>query len=396
MVGGSVVRDGFGFDTTTGQPIAGQATIIPANRLNTIGVNYAALYPAPNLPGTANNYTLNAPGHEQTDQMDSRVDENVTSKIQLFERFSLIEDTRFQAPVFSGIADGGSYTTGTKGTHLQVLRDLNQIPTPQPTFDASLQPYPQYGTFASIENRGNSTYHAFQLKAEKRTSNGLYFLSAFTFGKAIDDQPEICCNSPWPQNSYDIAAEKGLSDFDNRERWVTSVDYELPVRKGRQFLNHGGVLDGILGGWHLGGIVTFRSGFPFSPQIGFDPSNTGSPGLERSNQIGSGSLPDPSPSLWFNINDFPVPNCPQGCFGDAGKNVLEGPGEKTADLSPRKLFNFSERVNLECRAEFFNAFNHAVFSQPDPFITDGPGAAGVITSTVIPQRQIQFALKLHF
>ena len=751
MVGGSVVRDGFGFDPTTGQPISGQANIIPAGRLNTIGLNYATLYPAPNLPGTANNYIVNAPGYDQVDQMDARVDENVTNKIQLFERFSLIQDTRFQAPVFTGIADGGNYNTGnrpldtrglvlgftdtinpnvvnalrvgfnrvhyisnspsygqkyppaglqvpgvpndslvngltwfapsayaglgeplftptrstsqdiqindtlslvhgkhlikvgpqfrfdqfnllqigqprgnlsfsgqftsdagslgngsgngladmllgipvtsiistvtyfgnrqhtygafvednykatsnltldlglrydyatplyeahnresnfdytkgiivpagtpgypehlatphkdnfaprigfayspfrskpfvvragygrffvfyeirtgdplqidynlpfffeptfnsdgitpsqvtlatgfpplnpsnapfagvtsqdwnpetpvydqwnldleyqlpgqivispayvgTKGTHLQVLRDLNQIPTPQPTFDPSLQPYPQYGTFASILNRGNSTYHAFQLKAEKRTSHGLYFLSAFTFSKAINDQPEICCNSPWPQNSYDIAAEKGLADFDNRERWVTSLDYELPVGKGRQFLNQGGVLDAILGGWHLGGIITLRSGFPFSPQIGFGPSNTGSPGLQRSNQIGNGDLPHRSPNLWFNPNDFPVPNCPNGCFGDAHKNVLEGPGEKTADLSARKFFNLTEQINLEFRAEFFNAFNHAVFSQPDPFITDGPGAAGVITSTVIPQRQIQFALKLHF
>jgi hypothetical protein len=751
MVGGSVVRDGFGFDPTTGQPIAGTANIIPAGRLNSVGMNYAALYPAPNLPGTANNYTVNAPGYDQVDQMDAKLDESITSKIQLFERFSLIQDTRFQAPVFSGIADGGNFNTGnrpldtrglvvgltdtinpnlvnalrvgfnrvhyisnspsygqkyppaglqvpgvpndplvngltwfapsayaglgeplftptrstsqdiqvndtlslvhgkhlikvgpqfrfdqfnllqigqprgnlsfsgqftsdagslgdgsgngladmllgipvtsiistvtyfgnrqhtygafvednykatskltldlglrydyatplyeahshesnfdytkgmivpagapgypehlatphkdnfaprigfaytplkskplvvragygrffvfyeirtgdplqidynlpfffeptfnsdgitpsqvtlatgfpslnpsnapfagvtsqdfnpqtpvydqwnvdleyqlpgqilitpayvgTKGTHLQVLRDLNQIPTPQPTFDPSLQPYPQFGTFASILNRGNSTYHAFQLKAEKRTGHGLYFLSAFTFSKAINDQPEICCNSPWPENSYNISAEKGLADFDNRERWVTSVDYELPVGKGRQFLNQGGVLDAIVGGWHLGGIISLRSGFPFSPEIGFDPSNTGSPGLQRSNQIGNGHLPNPSPSLWFNINDFPVPNCPNGCFGKAHKNVLEGPREKTADLSARKYFNLTERFNLEFRAEFFNAFNHAVFSQPDPFITDGPGAAGVITSTVIPQRQIQFALKLHF
>jgi hypothetical protein len=67
-----------------------------------------------------------------------------------------------------------------------------------------------------------------------------------------------------------------------------------------------------------------------------------------------------------------------------------------ADLSARKFFSVTERVNLEFRGEFFNAFNHAVFSQPDPYITDGPGAVGVITSTVIPQRQIQFALKLHF
>ncbi len=758
---GSVVRNGFGFDPTTGQPIAGQANIIPAGSLNSLGLAYAALYPAPNLPGTANNYVVNAPGYEQTDQMDARADENLTSKIQLFQRFSYIKDSRFQAPVFSGIADGGNYNTGnrplnseaavlgltqtispslvnafrigfnrvhyisntpsygqhyppsnlqlpgvpnnplingltrfapsgyqrlgepgytptrstsqdiqfndtlsyihgkhlikvgpqihfdqfnllqigqprgslsfsgqftsdagstgdgsgngladmllgipatsvistvtyfgnrqhtygafvednfkatsklsldlglrydyatplyeahnhesnfdytkgivvpagapgypehlatprkanfaprvglayspfqskplvvragygrffvfyeirtgdplqldynlpfffeptfnsdgitpsavnlntgftglidptnaqfagvtsqdwnpntpvydqwnvdleyqlpggilispayvgTKGTHLQVLRDLNQIPTPQANYNPLLAPYCdeigttgncQFGTFTSIQNRGNSTYHAFQLKAEKRTSHGLYFLSAFTLSKAINDQPEICCNSPWPQDSFNIGAEKGLADFDNRMRWVTSVDYELPVGKGRQYLNQGGVVDAILGGWHVGGIVTFRSGFPFSPQIDFDPSNTGSPGLQRSNQIGSGHLSNPSPNLWFNINDFPVPNCPSGCFGNAGKNILEGPGEKTADLSLRKFFNFTERSNVEFRAEFFNAFNHPVFAQPDPFITDGPGAAGVITDTVIPQRQVQFALKLHF
>jgi Carboxypeptidase regulatory-like domain/TonB dependent receptor len=285
---------------------------------------------------------------------------------------------------------------GTKGTHLQSLVDRNQIPTPSANFDQNARPYPLYSGFTSIENRGNSTYHAFQLKAEKRTAHGLYFLSAFTFSKSINDQPEICCNSPWPQNSYDLAAEKGLSDFDNRKRWVSSVDYALPVGKGQRYLSGGGPLDAVLGGWHVGGIITLRSGFPFSPAIGFDPSNTGSQGLLRSNRIGSGSLPNPSPSLWFNINDFPVPSCPNGCFGDAGKNILEGPGEKTADLSVRKIFGIGERFHLEFRAEFFNAFNHAVFSQPDNYITDGPGAAGVITSTVIPQRQIQFALKLNF
>ena len=293
---------------------------------------------------------------------------------------------------------------GTKGTHLQVLRDYNQIPTPQSTYDPTLAPYCdatatlqcQYGTFTSITNQGNSTYHAFQIKAEKRASHGLYFLSAFTFGKAINDQPEICCNSPWPQDSYNIPAEKGLADFDNRKRWVNSVDYLLPVGKGQAFLNRSGLTNAFLGGWHVGGIITLRSGFPFSPAIGFDPSNTGSPGLQRSNQTGSGSLPHPGPNLWFNSNDFPVPNCPNGCFGNAHKNILEGPGEKTADLSARKIFNVTERFNLEFRAEFFNAFNHPVFSQPDNYITDGPGATGVITSTVIPQRQIQFALKLAF
>jgi hypothetical protein len=221
-------------------------------------------------------------------------------------------------------------------------------------------------------------------------------LSAFTYSKAIDDQPEICCNAPWPQNSYNLASEKGLSDFDNRKRWVTSLDYALPFGKGQRWLSNGKALDLALGGWHVGGIITLRSGFPFSPEMGFDPSNTGSQGLLRTNAIGNGHLANPSPNLWFNINDFPFPTAGCLCFGNAGKNILEGPGEKTADLSIHKFFNISERVRLEFRGEFFNAFNHAVFSQPDAFITDGAGQAGVITSTVIPQRQIQFALKLEF
>jgi hypothetical protein len=283
---------------------------------------------------------------------------------------------------------------GTKGTHLQVLVDRNQIPTPQATFDQSLRPYPNFGPFASIENRGNSNYHAFQFKAEKRSEHGLYFLSAYTFSKSIDDQPEICCNAPWPQNSYNLPAEKGVSDFDNRQRWVNSVDYALPIGKGEKFLRQGRALDLALGGWHIGGIVTVRSGFAFSPEMGYDPSNTGSQGLMRTDRTGNGSLSHRSPSLWFNTNDFPVPTC--YCFGNAGKNILEGPGEKSADLSARKLFDITERFRLEFRAEFFNAFNHAVFAQPDSFITDGPGAAGVITSTVLPQRQIQFASKLQF
>jgi hypothetical protein len=285
---------------------------------------------------------------------------------------------------------------GSKGTHLQVLVDHNQDPTPGPGDVQSRRPYPNFGPFTSIEDHGNSTYHALQLKAEKRLSAGLIFLSAFTYSKAINDQPEICCNGPWPQNSYDLHSERGLADFDNRFRWVSSFDYELPIGKGRRYLNSSRTGDLILGGWHVGGIVTFRSGFPFSPLMGYDPSNTGSNGLVRTDRIANGNLPagQRTPDLWFDINAFPVPT--GYAFGNAGKNILDGPGEKAADVSIRKLFNFNERMNMEFRAEAFNAFNHAVFAQPDNFITDGPGAAGVITSTVIPQRQLQFGLKFHF
>jgi hypothetical protein len=750
-VGGSIVRDGFGFDPTTGLPIAGQANIIPQSRLDTIGHNMATLYPAPNVAGAlANNYNVNPPGHDKIDQMDARGDYNISTRQQIFGRFSLSQRTRFQAPPFPGLADGGSYSTGNylegtrgavlahtftispsmvnevrvgfnrnhykdnipaygqkypgpgfavpgvpdnatvngltlfspsgyrrigepgftptfstsqefqygdtlnivhgkhviklgpqvrfsqfnlfqvgqprgrfnfsgqftrdpisgdggngladmlvgmpasstistltyfgnrqrtygafvqddyklsssltlnlglrydyttpiteahnrqsnfdfstgqlivagkngnsdglvttdkadfsprlglawsplksrkivvragygrffsyqeirtgdplqlgynlpfffepsfvsdgitpvltvsggfpsldisqaklagvtsndrrlhapvtdewnlniqnqlpgnilieaayvgaKGTHLQVLVDHNQDPTPGPGDVQSRRPYPQYGPFTSIEDHGNSSYHSLQLKAEKRLSSGLMFLSAFTYSKSINDQPEICCSSPWPQNSFNLASEKGLSDFDNRLRWVSSFDYELPVGKGRRYLNNNRTADLIVGGWHVGGIFTLRSGFPFSPLMSYDPSNTGSNGLLRTDRIANGNFSPGkrTPDLWFDINAFPNPN-PNGYeFGNAGKNILDGPGAKTADISIRKLFTITERINLEFRTEFFNAFNHAVFGQPDGTIADGPGAAGVITSTVIPQRQLQFALKLHF
>ena len=107
------------------------------------------------------------------------------------------------------------------------------------------------------------------------------------------------------------------------------------------------------------------------------------------------SLPGSGPSTTgLIVNCFPLPTT--YAFGNSGKNVLIGPGGVTSDFALRKLFNITERQALEFRAEFFNAFNHAVFAQPDNYITDGPGATGVITSTVLPQREIQFALKLHF
>jgi hypothetical protein len=285
---------------------------------------------------------------------------------------------------------------GSKGTHLQVLVDHNQDPVPGPGDVQARRPYPQYGPFTSIENHGNSNYHALQLKAEKRLSAGLLFLSAFTYSKSINDQPEICCSAPWPQNSYDLQAEKGPSDFDNRFRWVSSFDYELPLGRGKPFLNGSRAADLAFGGWHVGGIVTLRSGFYFSPLMDYDPSNTGSNGLLRTDRIADGNLPSDkrTPDLWFDVNAFPVPT--GYTFGNAGKNILKGPGEVTADMSLRKIFALTERISLEFRAEAFNLFNHPAFAQPDNFITDGPGAAGVITSTVIPQRQIQFSLKLRF
>ncbi len=285
---------------------------------------------------------------------------------------------------------------GSKGTHLQVVTDGNQVMIPGPGDVQSRRPYTNFGPFTSIQNRGNSTYHSLQVKGEKRYSHGLSFLSAFTYSKTLTDLPEICCAQPFPQNSYNLRAEKGLADFDQRLRWVTSFDYQLPFGRGRQFLSNNRALDLVLGGWHVGGILSLSSGFPFSPQLGYDPSNTGDQGLVRPNRIANGNLPSDqrSPNQWFDINAFPLPT--GYAFGNAGRNVLEGPGQQVLDGSVRKEFAITERQQIEFRVEFFNMLNHPNFAQPDPFIDDGPGAAGTISSLSIPMRQIQFGLKYRF
>jgi outer membrane receptor protein involved in Fe transport len=285
---------------------------------------------------------------------------------------------------------------GSKGTHLQVVTDQNQVVTPGPGDVQSRRPYPQYGPFTAIQNRGNSTYHSLQTKIEKRTSHGLYFLSAFTYSKAINDLPEICCSQPFPQNSYDLRAEKGLADFDQKLRWVLSFDYAVPFGAQQRFNTSNPVLEGVFGGWHIGGIYTLASGFPFSALLGYDPSNTGSQGLVRPDQIRNGNLSrgQRGPNQWFDINAFAFPS--DYTFGNAGRNNLIGPGQNVFDGSLRKEFRVAESQHLEFRAEFFNAANHPNFSQPDNYIDDGPGAAGVITSLAIPMRQVQLGLKYIF
>jgi hypothetical protein len=288
---------------------------------------------------------------------------------------------------------------GSKGTHLQAVTDPNQVPVPGPGDVQERRPYPQFGPFTAIQNRGNSNYNALQIKAEKHFSHGLYFLSAFTFSKAINDLPEICCAAPFPQNSYDISSERARADFDQKFRWVFSFDYEIPFGGSHANVSNR-VLNAVFGGWHVGGIYTLASGFPFSPLLNDDPSNTGAQVAVRPNQIRNGNLPrdQRTRDRWFDFDAYPIPDPDVDgyFFGNAGRNSLIGPGQNVFDGSLRKVFALTERQRLEFRTEFFNAFNHPNYAQPDNFVDDGPGVAGNITSLAIPMRQIQFGLKYSF
>jgi hypothetical protein len=156
----------------------------------------------------------------------------------------------------------------------------------------------------------------------------------------------------------------------------------------------------LIGNWQVSGIETLQSGLPFTPQLSYNPSNDGdtrNPVRPSWNPNFTGQVILGGPSRYFNPHAFIQPLL--GTYGNAGRNILQGPGLAETNVSVAKKFSLSERLNLQFRSEFFNVFNHTNFNTPNPVVyassTGGPSpTAGVITSTSTTSRQIQLGLKL--
>jgi hypothetical protein len=153
--------------------------------------------------------------------------------------------------------------------------------------------------------------------------------------------------------------------------------------------------------WQISGIETLVSGLPFTPQLSYNPTNDGdsrNPVRPSLNPAFTGSIIEGGPGQYFNPNAFIQPLA--NTYGNAPRNFLQGPGLATTDFSVAKKFLFTERFNLQFRAEVFNIFNRTNFNNPNPVVftsatTVLPSAtAGVITSTSTSSRQVQFGLKL--
>jgi hypothetical protein len=278
---------------------------------------------------------------------------------------------------------------GSKGTHLIDSRDINQ-PLPS-TAQQNLRPNPLFADVDIIESQANSIYHSLQMRFEQRLSKGLSGLVSYTYAKAIDDASGFFNTSGdpnFPQNSRDLAAERGRSDFDVRHRLALSYAYDLPIARGHRWL----------GGWQSYGVLSFQTGRPFTVALlpDVDNSNTGRSNLgfgnnDRPNVVRNPVLSDPTPQKWFDTSAFVIPAF--GHFGNAGRNIIDGPGSQTVDFSIVKNTTLRERLNLQFRAEFFNLLDHDNFNQPDNFV--GSATFGQVTSAQDPRR-VQFGLKLLF
>jgi hypothetical protein len=255
---------------------------------------------------------------------------------------------------------------------------------------ASRRTFPYYNAVTRQLPIGNLDYNAFTWKLERRFKQGVSFLSAFTFAHTIDNVGEVGNASGYgPVNPWNLGLNRGNSYSDIRRQWAMSTTYELPFGKGKTYLNRGGISDAILGGWQLAGLVTIRSGIPFTVTTSGGITNAG--GADRPNRIGSGELPSDRRSIdhWFDTGAFTVQ--PQYTYGNSGRNILTGPGLKNLDLSLAKSFAIGERFRLQFRAESFNFTNTPAFGQPGANI-NGLGV-GAITDAGDPRR-IQFGLKL--
>jgi Carboxypeptidase regulatory-like domain/TonB dependent receptor len=255
---------------------------------------------------------------------------------------------------------------------------------------------------------GSSDSHQFQLTVDKRFSHGFNLRGAYTLAKTIDTQSGFRYTSSLFTDPFNFAFDRGLANFDVRHRVVISGIWELPFD--RPFRGGHGFVRKMTEGWQVSGIASFQSGTPFTIFSNDDQSHEGT-GLDRADLIGpihkfnprSLHSFDPSTANCLgqavsNGNFYFDPtayNCipPDFTFGNSGRNTIRGPGRNNFDLTIGRRFKLGEARSLEFRSEFFNAFNHAQFFNPDHF--GFSNTFGQITQARDP-RIIQFALKFYY
>jgi hypothetical protein len=259
---------------------------------------------------------------------------------------------------------------------------------------------------------GDSNYNSLQVDVNRRFSHGLGLRGVYTWSKALDDGDSLngtaAANAPGlVSNPYNLRADWGLATYDVRNSGIISATYDLPIGKGRSFgAGLGRAGNAVLGDWTLTSIVTMQSGFPFTPQMSYNPSNNGdnrNPVRPFLNPAFSGPIVTGDPNQWFNPNAFIAPPNNSGFYGNLGRDALIGPGLGTWDLSFLKQIAARENFHIQFRGEIFNLLNRANFNTPNLIVavlppgsnTPQPNpAAGQVLGTSTTSRQIQFGLKL--
>ena len=259
--------------------------------------------------------------------------------------------------------------------------------------DPATRPYPSYNNILYSETNGNLNYEAMSARYQHQVSRGLTIMANYTFSKAITDGWEGG-GSTQSQIATCRSCDRGPTSYNSPHHFVVSAQYELPFERGRAFGgNWNRAADALAGGWQVTAILTLVTGTPFSVlALNRTGSNFTVVRANRTCDGGSANLRDNVRSnglQWFDTSCFSAPAA--GYFGNSGRGVLLGPGTNNWNIGLQKNFRFTEAARLELRGEFFNAFNHARFGNPDA--TVGDLNFGVISSAS-PPRLVQVAGRL--
>ncbi|MEO8072513.1 MAG: TonB-dependent receptor [Acidobacteriota bacterium] len=291
---------------------------------------------------------------------------------------------------------------GNRTSKLIILADINQARPNGVGENTPLQQRRPISGFSFIQGslaQGEAQYDSFQLKVERRFTQGLYLLNSLTLSKAQDNAPghlEASNGDNSRANYRNLGAEYGVSSYDVPVNNTTSVVYDLPFGRGRRFgggMNR--VLDAIFGGYRFTAINRITSGRPVN--LTYSPTSQFSVGGDlsyRPNIIGQVVFDNPTPNAYFDRTAVAIPTDPTNPFGDAPRNAVRGPNFWQADIGLHKQFRlYGESTRLELRVEAFNVFNRTNFGTPNGNVSSS--AFGTITSAY-PAREIQFAAKIYF
>jgi hypothetical protein len=255
--------------------------------------------------------------------------------------------------------DWGARYVGSHGVHLVRRRNINQ-PVPGPGSDADRRPIAGYADILLVEPRASSDYHGLQLRLERQRPRGLSLRAAYTWSKAIDDASAFLGSEGTdntPQDARHPERERGLSDFDVRHRLSLAAVWMLPSGE-RTWTRD----------WMVSAIFAAQTGRPFTPRVGYDNSNTGnvggSFGYDRPNEVDPASAP--AGAVLYDGRAFVI--APPYTFGNAGRNILTGPGYASLDLALAKGFPLGGSRRIEARVELYNALNRTNPGLPDSFV----------------------------
>ena len=246
----------------------------------------------------------------------------------------------------------------------------------------------------------HASYHGLETTLTKRFSKGFTFTSAYTWSRSIAQTKELFVggDNTTAQDVTCLACERGPSTNDTNHRYVNSYIVDLPFGRGQKYLNSGGVVNAIFGGWQMTGILSMQAGQFYDLTLANPTANLGTNGVGawRPNVIGEHRLSNPTPNLWLNPAAFERPLDASGnpTFGNLGRNSLREGGIFNWDVGLMKNFQLTERVRLQFRWEAFNVTNHPSYGTPNSNLSSPD--VGKITSTLGLPRQQQLGLRVSF